>query len=225
MAGAHVLIAPLATLAFAQGPETLTPPGPATLYSDWHGAQTLEGEHPELLTGLRVTVLPGSQAGRVRFVVAHSAEQTTPEPPPRAVDVGAWVQLPAEPGTYVFPAPHVFADYRSVTYGIEQETGGHAILSQTRCAPEQGEDADPCSIQSVDVYAPPLGAAFPDRRLVADTRRGGQLLLDPLTEPDADRDGAGDATEDRTNLRATATTRILTTSPAVRRRDRASRGR
>src|SRR5688572_17576150 len=98
MASPHVLIAPLAVLAAAQGPQTLPPAGPATLYSDWHGAQTAEGSRPELLTALRVTVLPGGQAGRVRFVVAHSAEQTTAEPPPRAVDVGAWVQLPAEPG-------------------------------------------------------------------------------------------------------------------------------
>jgi hypothetical protein len=31
-------------------PETLTPIGPATLYSYWHGAMTLERERAELLT-------------------------------------------------------------------------------------------------------------------------------------------------------------------------------
>src|SRR5262245_66415 len=53
----------------AQSPETLTPDGPATLYSDWHGGMTDEGEHPELLTGFRVVVQPGGRAGTIRFLV------------------------------------------------------------------------------------------------------------------------------------------------------------
>jgi len=44
-------IAPAA--AIAQGPDTLTPDGPATLYSDWHGAQTDEGLSPAVLTRSR----------------------------------------------------------------------------------------------------------------------------------------------------------------------------
>ena len=39
MHGAALLVAAL----FAQGAETLTPAGPATLYDDWHGGQTAEG--------------------------------------------------------------------------------------------------------------------------------------------------------------------------------------
>ena len=90
---------------------------------------------------------------------------------PQAVHVGEPVTLPAEPGTYTFSAPHVFADYRNVTYGIEQETGGHAITAQTRCSPEDG-DGDICASQSVDVYRPPLGAAIPDRRTATEVQRG-----------------------------------------------------
>ncbi len=67
---------------------------------------------------------------------------------PPAVHVGQPVTLPAEPGTYTFPAPHVFADYRSVIYGIEQETGGHAIAAQIRCSPEDGEgDVCNCAVR------------------------------------------------------------------------------
>ena len=194
-------------LAFAaQSPETLTPEGPATLYSSWHGAVTLEGERPELLTGFRVVVQPGGRAGTIRFLVHQSTgfgEEGT-----RMVHVGQPVTLPAEPGTYTFPAPHVFEDYRSVTYGIEQETGGHAIAAQSRCSPEDGE-GDVCSSQSVDVYRPPLGAAIPDRRTASDVQRGRELTIEPITESDVDGDGAGDQTEDRTNLRASATTQRL----------------
>jgi hypothetical protein len=207
MSAKRLLIAPVALLAFAaQSPDTLTPEGPATLYSDWHGASTLEGERPELLTGFRVVVQPGGRAGTIRFLV-----HTNPafgEEGERAVHVGPPLTLPAEPGTYTFPAPHVFADYRSVGYGIEQETGGHAITAQIRCSPEDGE-SDVCNSQSVDVYSPPLGATIPDRRTATDVQRGRELTIDPITEPDADLDGAGDTSEDRTNLRASATTQRL----------------
>jgi hypothetical protein len=201
------LIVPVALLAFAaQNRETLTPEGPATLYSDWHGAITLEGERPELLTGFRVVVQPGGRAGTVRFLVHE--RPLDGDDGPRTVHVGQPVTLPADPGTYTFPAPHVFADYRSVTYGIEQETGGHAITAQIRCSPEDG-DGDVCNSQSVDVYRPPLGAAIPDRRTATEVHRGRELTIEPITEPDVDRDGAGDETEDRTNLRASATTKRL----------------
>lgn len=201
-----LLIAPAALFALAaQAPDTLTPDGPATLYSDWHGAVTLEGSHPELLTGFRVLVQPGGRAGTIRLLV-HVRSFDDPSIP-QTVSVGQPVTLPAEPGTYTFPAPHVFADYRDVTYGIEQETGGHAIAAQIRCSPEEGE-SDICNDQSMDVYRPPLGGAFPDRR-TAEVQRGRELTIEPITEPDADRDNAGDESEDRTNLRASGTTRRL----------------
>ena len=207
MVAKRFLIAPLALLALAaQSDETRTPDGPATLYSEWHGGQTLEGEHPELLTGFHVVVQPGGRAGTIRFLVRETPEYG--QPGQGAVHVGEPVTLPAEPGTYTFPAPHVFADYRDVTYGIEQETGGHAITAQSRCSPEDGE-GDVCSSQSVDVYRPPLGAAIPDRRTASEVQRGRVLTIDPITESDADGDGAGDQTEDRTNLRASGTTQRL----------------
>ena len=44
MAAKRLLIGPVALLAFAQvSGETVTPEGPATLYGDWHGAQSDEG--------------------------------------------------------------------------------------------------------------------------------------------------------------------------------------
>ena len=67
----------------------------------------------------------------------------------------------------MFPAPHVLHDYREITFGIEQETGGHAIAAQTRCEPEEGE-GDVCNDQSVDVYRP---ASAPRRRTAAPPRR------------------------------------------------------
>jgi hypothetical protein len=199
-----LLIAPAVLLASAaQAPDTVTPDGPATLYSDWHGGQTDEGPHPLLLTGFRVVVQPGGKAGTIRFLVYKHPELPSDGPP--SVTVGDPVTLPAAPGTYVFPAPHVFADYRDVTYGIEQETGGHAIEVQNQCMPQYG-DGDICASESVDVYSPPLGAAVPDRRTASDSQRGRKLTIDPITEPDADGDGAGDETEDRTNLVATGAT-------------------
>src|SRR3954453_859124 len=198
---------PVALLAFAaQAPYTLTPDGPATLYSDWHGAITLEGPHPELLTGFRVVVQPGGRAGTIRFLVLH--RPNIGEQGPQAVYVGQPVTLPAEPGTYTFSAPHVFADSRDVNYRIEQETGGHAITAQIRCSPEPGED-DICNDQSVDVYRPPLVGALPDRRTAAEVQRGRELTITPITESDIDGDGAGDESEDRTNLRASASTQRL----------------
>src|SRR3954465_5014928 len=117
------LIVPAALLAFAaQSPDTLTPEGPATLYSDWHGAVTLEGPHPALLTGVRVVVGPGGRAGTVRSLVRVSP--AVGEQGPRGVYVGQPVTLPAEPGTYTFSAPHVFADSRDLNHGIAPETRG-----------------------------------------------------------------------------------------------------
>lgn len=196
MHGAALLAAAL----FAQGADTLTPDGPATLFSDWHGGQTAEGRSPELLTAFRVTVGPGGRAGTVRLrVFDHEAG---------VVHDAAPVTLPAEPGTYTFPAPHILHDYRDVTLGLDQETGGHAIAAQIRCAPEEGE-GDICSSQSLDVYRPPLGSGVKPDRLLAEVQRGRVLTIDRVTEPDVDGDLAGDRTEDRTNLRTSMTTRRI----------------
>jgi hypothetical protein len=192
--GAALLVAAL----FAQGAETLTPAGPATLYDDWHGGQTDEGLSPQLLTGLKVTVAPGGNAGPIRLRVYDRETGMAHEAAP--------VTLPAESGTYTFGAPHVLHDYRDVSFGLDQEVGGHAIAAQIRCEPGEG---DVCNDQSVDVYRPPLGSSIkPDRRL-AEVQRGRVLTIEPVVESDVDADLAGDETEDRTNLRASATTQRL----------------
>ncbi|WP_157592584.1 hypothetical protein [Solirubrobacter soli] len=192
MGGTRFLLAAVVpAFALAQDSETLTPTGPATLYSDWHGGQTDEGLPPAVLTAFTVTVGPGGQAGRVRLRV-HDREGTVRE--------GAAVTLPVEPGTYTFPAPHIAYDYRDVTLGLDQETGGHAIAAQLTCEPGEG---DICDDQSVDVYRPVLGdGVMPDRRL-AEVQRGRKLTIDAVSEPDSDEDLVGDTTEDRTNLRTT----------------------
>ena len=48
------------------------------------------------------------------------------------------VTLPAEPGTYTFPAPHILYDYRNMTFGLDQEAGGHAIAAQIALHPGDG---------------------------------------------------------------------------------------
>ena len=200
MAAKRLLIGPMALLAFAQvSGETVTPEGPATLYADWHGGAERRGRPGGAADG-------PARDGPARRQGGHgpTARATTAG----TVHAGAPFTLPAEPGTYVFPAPHVLHDYREITFGIEQETGGHAIAAQTRCEPEEGED-DVCNDLSVDVYRPVIGTTPPDRRTAAEVQRGRRLTIDPITEPDADRDGAGDLTEDRTNLRTSATTQRL----------------
>jgi hypothetical protein len=190
----------LAAALFAQGADTLTPDGPATLFDDWHGGQTAEDRSPELLTHFRVTVAPGGRAGTIRLRIFDGETGMTHDAAP--------VALPAEPGTYLFGAPHILHDYRDVSIGLDQETGGHAIAAQVRCTPEEGE-GDICSSQSLDVYRPVLGPGVKPDRLLAEVQRGRMLTIDRVTEPDVDGDLAGDRTEDRTNLRTSMTTRRI----------------
>ena len=143
----------------------------------------------------------------MRFLVRHAPSDGGPTGPAVAY-AGPPVTLPAEPGTYVFAAPHILHDYRDVSFGIEQQTGNHAIAAQVRCEPEDGE-SDLCNSQSVDVYRPAIGTVVPDRRTAAEVLRGRRLTIEPITESDADADGAGDRTEDRTNLRMAVTTEAL----------------
>jgi hypothetical protein len=109
--------------------------------------------------------------------------------------VGDAVQLPAEPGTYTFAAPRVHG--RIV--GIDQTTGGHAIVQTRDCRPELGEGDDPCRLWSVDVYRsdPPNGT--PDERMA-----GASLNVEGVFARDVDSDLLADETEDRTDLRLSA---------------------
>jgi hypothetical protein len=110
-------------------PTSRTPAGPATLSSDWTGSNTLEGLPPGVLVGMRVTVGKGSRAGEVRF--------RAQEKPNAPVHTGGWVELPAAAGTYTFRAPRVPWDHRDGVLGIDQQTGGHAIVASYPCCPRE----------------------------------------------------------------------------------------
>ena len=183
LALAVVLAASMPAAAFGQGfggaplppPQTVTPEGPATLVSDWTGSNTLEGNSPKVLTGFKVTVGRGGRAGRVRF--------RAQEKPGSPVLEGAPVTLPAEPGTYTFPAPRVPWDYRDGVLGLTQETGGHAIVGAWDC--DGGEGNTNCTDQTLTIHRTPLvprnaRRALPDdrRRDRARSRRGPRRRLD-----------------------------------------------
>lgn len=184
-------------------PVPVTPAGPATVSSQWRGAQTSEGLLPTVLQAVTVTVGPGGSAGQVRLRVSDPSVD-----PGRGVLLGDWATLPAEPGTYTFPAPRLRIDYRSVVLALDQQTGGHAIVEQRPCTPELGRFADVCQIVSLDAWSPILGdgvsGAPPDASPGApeptERRPGQQLRIAPVTEIDRDGDLAGDRTEDRTDL-------------------------
>src|SRR5690349_18842263 len=130
-----LLIAALASAAAvpATAAADNTPPGPATVMSVYTGVHTLEGAiWPGVLVGAKVTVAAGGEGGMVR-IRARLGEN---------VAVGPAAFLPAEPGTYVLPAPHIRADLAHFTaFGIDQETGGHAIVQVlSDCPPELGPE-------------------------------------------------------------------------------------
>lgn len=185
-AGCAVMLAATAP-ALAAEP---TPDGPATLMNRWTGASTLEGRPPAVLVGVGVVVGEGSRAGTIRVRASNGDASGVSDP----------VELPAAPGEYTLPAPQIPWDDRTGSLGIDQTTGGHALIGRAPCRPEPGEWADPCEIQRVEVFAPG------DLAKPTDAIKGGRLALTGLSEPDLDRDLAGDKTQDRTDLRASATT-------------------
>ncbi|WP_157592579.1 hypothetical protein [Solirubrobacter soli] len=168
---AGMLVAALPATASAAG---TTPAGAATIATvpdvpSVCGAAFV----PTVSVAWRVVVGDGGQGGTVRPVV-------------RGV-VGDPVELPATPGTYTFPAPHVFSGGAcGETVGIVQTTGAHAIV----------EDANDTHL-------------IVERDGQADERIDDARLTTTLvTEPDKDGDLRGDLTEDRTDLRiATKATR------------------
>jgi len=182
-------------------PDRLTPNGPATVSSVWRGAVTAEGRSPEVLTGVRVTVGPGGRAGPIRLRVSSGQD------PERGTQLGPWVELPAEPGVYAFPAPALRWDYRDGVIAVDQQVGGHAIVHQGACTPEQGQYADLCQIVSLDVFhdladgdsGAPTDAVGPPER-----HPGQRLTVTGVVKGDRDRDRVPDD-EDRTDLRLTAT--------------------
>ncbi|MDA0163426.1 hypothetical protein OM076_24345 [Solirubrobacter ginsenosidimutans] len=168
------------------GAAELTPAGPATLLSQWTGPVTLEGRPPEVLVAARIEVGAGGSAGTVRVRARYRDANAVGDP----------VQIPAEPGTYTFPAPHIRWDYRGSQIGLDQETGGHAILQQSTCVPSAFPGGDPCENTRVNVFNPPGGEGAP-----SEVRKGAKLAMEGVYEPDLDQDLVGDTTEDRTDLR------------------------
>ena len=163
----------------------MTPAGPATLLYQWTGPATLEGRPPEVLVGANVVVEAGGKPGTIRIRASYNGVNQIGDP----------VQLPAEPGTYRFSAPHIRWDYRGSSIGFDQVTGEHAVLSQATCEPEKRFN-DPCSVMRVSVERD--GQA-------TQTLLGAKLAVSGIFEVDRDEDLAGDTTEDRTDLKVTAT--------------------
>jgi hypothetical protein len=152
--------------------QTLTPAGPATLQVGYGQPVACPAiARSEVLVKWQAQVGAGGASGTVRPVFGDV--------------VGDPVTLPAEAGTYTFPAPHIPWSTCPADVGLIQETGGHAIVA----AESTG-----------------LG-----RRVVV--KRSGQadeqvaashLTVTSVFEPDRDRDLRGDTTEDRTDLTVAA---------------------
>jgi hypothetical protein len=147
------------------GAATITPaympPGPACIAAFF----------PSVSVAWQVVVGEGGQGGTVRPIYAGV--------------VGDPVELPATPGTYTFPAPHIFGGGACPgLVGIVQTTGSHAIVTR--------EAADR---QFLTVARD--GQA--DERI-----DGARLTTSIIVEPDKDHDLRGDSTEDRTDLRVSA---------------------
>ena len=106
-----------------------TPAGPATLLNRWTGAYAPPGPLARGAGRGGGVVGAGGQAGTVRPRPSGRRAAATPS------------TLPAEPGTYRFPAPHIRWDYRGSQIGLDQETGDHAILTQDACDPALGRAA------------------------------------------------------------------------------------
>ncbi len=152
--------------------QTLTPEGPATLDIEYgpNVACPAIGSFT-VLTKWQVRVGPGGAGGVVRPAIYGV--------------LGDPVVLPAEPGTYTFPAPHMSWSSCGANIGLVQETGGHALV-----VPED-------TGLGRHIIVKRDGQA--DERIDQS-----QLAITPVTEPDNDRDLLGDLTEDRTDLTLTA---------------------
>jgi len=170
-------------------PNDVTPDGSATLMSVSTRPGPAVGVGRQVLVAWTVTVGEGGQGGPVRLRVGGGLDV-----------VGDPVPLPAQPGTYKFPAPHV--DGTWFPLGIDQTIGGHAIVHRSACDPTFGPSLDPCETDQLDVYAgdPPPGAKGSPA-----VDRGALLTIAPVTEPDTDGDLRGDLTEDRTDLQVKTT--------------------
>jgi hypothetical protein len=189
------VVALAGTASAAAAEDRLTPSGPSTIRAMWLGPSTAEGRAPEVLTRWSVMVGAGGRAGRVRLRVLESRERATG----RAN--GPWEWLPAEPGTYSFPAPHVPYDYRSNDLALDQEAGGHALITFHPDDPGRDSFSDPGELYNLDVFRPLLADDARDVER-SERRKGEELRLGATFERDLDGDALGDETEDVGDLTA-----------------------
>lgn len=181
VAGFLLALMPAAAVAAERAPTDLTPDGPANLTPRFTGASPAICGGPRVLTGWRATVGSGGRSGQVR-VIALGADGPV---------VGESVTLPAEPGTYTFPAPHVHSGCGGFGLGLAQSAGGHAVVWREACDPALAPWANACDAWHVDIDR--------DGQL-RETWDGAGLALAAVDEPDIDADLRGDRTEDRTDL-------------------------
>jgi hypothetical protein len=182
-------------------PATLTPDGPATVWSPWLGPHVLVGLRPDVLVGVRIAVGPGGRAGRVRLRVVQNVGE-----PGRPARMGPWFTLPAAAGVYSFPAPHVPWDDRYGAIAIDQQSGRQAIVETEACRPDADEGDDPCDDVALVEFKPALaGGISPLRARPVEDLRGHRLAITAVHEPDADGDLVGDRSEDRTDLQVRST--------------------
>ena len=168
---------PLAAAALA-----VTPQGPATLRDTAVAPLPHAPFGPSVIVGWQVEVGEGGTAGPVALRVLTGDPQA---PAPRGLQRGPVEQLPAEAGRYAFPARLRF--HHGDAIGLDQQTGGHAIVVRRR------ED-----LFALDVWRPPLGVG--EARGYDERDPGGGLALSWRMEEDVDEDGYGDETQDENDL-------------------------
>lgn len=180
-------------------PDTLSPEGPATLERTWLGARPAIAYGPRVIVEWSVRVGPGGRAGRVALRTISGIGG----PPKTGGSRGATVTLPAEPGTYSFPARLALLDSDEIA--LDQETGGHAILAtHPHRGDKTGVEDDLENPWAVDLWRPPLAPG--ERREPDERMRGRELLVETRSERDIDADGYGDESQDVTDLALYTTT-------------------
>jgi hypothetical protein len=194
-------------------PDLATPAGPATLSSPWHGQISIaDPSSPYVLTGWKVRVGPGSQAGLVRIRAVNRDGGTS------TAVLGDWVTLPAAAGDYTFPAPRVHWDGTGFFdhLALDQQTGGHTIVQDTGCdgyghCPQtlgvfhDLADTDPADVTAslpAGVDPPPGFVATPPTDS-PDRHDGERLAVTAVSEPDLDYDLVPDS-EEHASLSLTA---------------------
>jgi hypothetical protein len=191
LAAASAALVAIAAPAAAQ--DTATPDGPATVRGNFLGPVTMEGRPHAILVRWRVTVGPGGRAGPVRLRVLGGRENAFV----RSNGPREW--LPAQPGTYEFPGTGVSYDTRNFGLALDQEVGGHVILSTVPSDGSGDLRRDPAEREVLDVFRPPL-ADDAQNAPYSERVKGRRMHIAVELEPDIDDDKLGDTTQDTGDL-------------------------